>query len=158
MIAEPPFEPGALKVTVAWAFPGVAVTAVGAPGMVAPLGGADGVAAFDGAEAGPVPTAFVAVTVNVYLTPFVKPVTVNGLAAPVAVSPPGDAVTVYEVIADPPFDAGALNVTVAWPFPAVAAPALGAPGTVGGTDGVTVFDGADAGPVPTLFVAVTVNE
>jgi hypothetical protein len=84
-------------------------------------------------------------------------VTVIGLAAPVAVFPPGDAVAVYDVIAAPPFDAGSLNVTVACPLPAVAATALGAPGTVGGADGVTAFDGAEAGPAPALFVAVTVN-
>ncbi len=51
----------------------------------------------------------------------------------------------YDMIAEPPLDAGALNVTVDWPFPAVAATADGAPGTVGGADGVTAFDGADAG-------------
>jgi hypothetical protein len=88
--------------------------------------------------------------------PFVNPVTVSGLPDPDAACPPGDAVTVYDVIAAPPFDAGSLKVTVACPFPAVAATALGAAGTVG-ADGVTAFDGADAGPVPALFVAVTVN-
>jgi hypothetical protein len=36
----------------------------------------------------------VAVTVNVYAVPFVSPGTVIGLAEPVAVSPPGEAVTV----------------------------------------------------------------
>ena len=89
--------------------------------------------------------------------PFVNPVTVSGLADPDAVCPPGEDVTVYDVIAAPPFDAGSLKVTVACPFPAVAATALGAAGTVGGADGVTVFEGTDAGPVPALFVAVTVN-
>jgi hypothetical protein len=34
------------------------------------------VTAFEAAEAGPVPTAFVAETVNVYDVPFVRPVTV----------------------------------------------------------------------------------
>jgi len=37
------------------------------------------------AEAEPIPTAFVAVTVNVYATPFVKPVMVIGELPPVAV-------------------------------------------------------------------------
>jgi hypothetical protein len=41
-----------------------------------------------------VPTAFVAVTVNVYVTPLVSPVTVNGEEPPVAVNPPGLEVTV----------------------------------------------------------------
>jgi hypothetical protein len=84
-------------------------------------------------------------------------VTVIGLADPVAVFPPGDAATVYDTTAEPPFDAGSLNDTVACPSPAVATTALGAPGTVGGRDGVTAFDAADAGPVPTAFRAVTVN-
>ena len=54
----------------------------------------------------------------------------------------------------PPFDAGAVKVSVAWAFPAVAVPIVGAPGTPAG---VTLFDGADAGPVPAAFVAVTVK-
>ena len=41
-----------------------------------------------------VATPFVAVTVKVYSVPLVKPVTVIGLCDPVAVAPPGDAVTV----------------------------------------------------------------
>jgi hypothetical protein len=50
--------------------------------------------------------------------------------------------------------AGAENVTLACPLPAVAVPLVGALGTVAG---VTEFDAADAAPVPSLFVAVTVN-
>ena len=45
--------------------------------------------------------------------PFVNPVTVIGLDGPVAVAPPGFAVTVYCVIAAPPLEEGAVNVTVA---------------------------------------------
>ena len=52
--------------------------------------------------AGPVPAAFVAVTAKVYWTPFVRPVTVIGEPVPVAVAPPGLAVTVYESTAAPP--------------------------------------------------------
>lgn len=48
----------------------------------------------DGTDAALVPMAFVAVTVKVYAMPFVKPNTVNGLVVPVAVRPPGLAVTV----------------------------------------------------------------
>jgi hypothetical protein len=65
----------------------VAVTAVGASGTPA------GVTDEDGAEAGPGPIAFVAVTVNVYGTPFVSPVTVHEVVALVQVTPPGLAVT-----------------------------------------------------------------
>jgi hypothetical protein len=39
----------------------------------------------DVVEAGPVPLALVAVTVNVYAVPLVSPVTVMGLAVPVPV-------------------------------------------------------------------------
>ena len=53
------WPPGSVKVTVAWPLPAVADTPVGMPGTAA------GVAAVDGAEAGPVPMALVAVTVNV---------------------------------------------------------------------------------------------
>src|SRR5215831_16053642 len=105
----PPLVAGAVQLTVAWAFPAVAVTAVGAPGTVA------GVTALDAAEAGPVPAALVAVTVNVYAVPLVRPVTVAVVVLPLvlAVSPPGADVTVYPVIALPPLEAGAVQLTVA---------------------------------------------
>ena len=57
MVAPPLF--GAVQVTVACALPAVAETLVGAPGTVA------GVTELDGVDAGPVPAALVAVTVNV---------------------------------------------------------------------------------------------
>ena len=49
---------------------------------------AAGVTAADGADAGPVPTLLVAVTVNVYAVPFVRPLTVAlvGAGLPVTVS------------------------------------------------------------------------
>ena len=56
--------------------------------------GATGVTAFEGAEAGPVPTALVAVTVKVYAVPFASPATVIGEAEPVPLMPPGLEVTV----------------------------------------------------------------
>ena len=83
-----------------------------------------------------------------------SPVTVIGLDEPVPVFPPGFEVTVYPVIAEPPSLTGAVNVTVAWAFPAVADTPVGAPGTV---PGVTEFEAALAGPVPLAFVAVTVK-
>ena len=86
--------------------------------------------------------------------PFVSPVTVIGLAVPVPVLPPVLEVTVYNVIALPPFDAGAVKLTVACVLPLVAVPIVGAPGVVAG---VTLLEAADAGPVPITFVAVTVN-
>ena len=58
------------------------------------------------------------------------------------------------MIADPPVDDGALQVTVASALPAVAEILVGVPGTVAG---VTALEDDDALPSPTLFVAVTVN-
>jgi hypothetical protein len=90
VIAEPPVDAGAVHVTVAWPLPAVALTFVGAPGT--PVG----VTEEEALDAVLVPRAFVAVTVNVYAVPFVSPVTVALVVEPltVAVSPPGDDVTV----------------------------------------------------------------
>ena len=108
MIAEPPLLAGAVQVTTAEAFPGVADTPVGAPGTVL------GVTAALGDDAGEVPAALVAVAVNVYAVPLVSPETVPVVAPAVdTVAPPGDAVTVYPVIAEPPLLAGAVQVTTA---------------------------------------------
>ena len=57
-------------------------------------------------------------------------------------------------MADPPFEAGAVKLTVAWALPPVAAEAVGAPGTV---YGVAEFDAAEAALVPAELVAVTVK-
>ncbi|MNF13972.1 hypothetical protein D3C80_2159970 [compost metagenome] len=65
-----------------------------------------------------------------------------GEAAPVAVAPPGLAVTVYPVIAAPPADAGAVNATVASALPPVAVPMVGAPGTTAFTAKVRLTCGA----------------
>jgi len=103
---------------------------------------------------GPVPSAFVAVTVNVYAVPFTNPVTVIGEPGPEAVKPPGLAVTVYCVIGSPPLLVGAAKLTTALPLPGMADTEVGAPG---GPVGVTGEDGAEYGPVPTAFLAATVN-
>ena len=81
---------GATKVTVARAFPAVALAPVGAPGTVAAVG----VTGLVATEAAPVPTMLVAVTVKVYAVPLVKPLNTIGDAAPDAVVPPGLEVTV----------------------------------------------------------------
>src|SRR5512135_285631 len=122
----------------------VAVNDVGVAGLPAP-----GLTALDGAEAGPVPTEFVAVTVNVYVVPFFRPLTVIVLGvAPntMPVKPPGLEVAVYPIIALPPFEAGAEKVTVAEALPPTATTPVGAPGRV---IGVTLFEGAEG----TLFPA-----
>jgi hypothetical protein len=72
-MALPPLLAGAVQLTVAEALAAVAVTAVGAPGTD-PLPA--GVTGLDGAEAGPSFRLFWAITVNVYVVPFVRPVTV----------------------------------------------------------------------------------
>ena len=56
--------------------------------------GADGVIEFEAELADPVPLELVAVTVKVYAVPFVRPVTVMGDEAPLAVMPLGLEVTV----------------------------------------------------------------
>lgn len=68
--------------------------------------------------------------------------------------PPTRTLTLKLVMAAPPLLAGGVNETVACAFPAAADTAVGAPGLV---TGVTVFDAPEAGPVPTLLAAVTVN-
>src|SRR4051794_26632206 len=134
-MGEPPLLAGAAKVTVACALPALALTPVGAPGTAA------GVTAFEGLDAAPVPAALVAFTVNVYETPFVRPVTtceVPVLPALLSTPPTGLDVTAYPVIGEPPLLAGAAKVTVACALPAVALTVAGAPGTPAG---VTAFDG-----------------
>jgi hypothetical protein len=56
------------------------------------------------------------------------------------------------VIVVPPVKAGAVKVIVACELPAVAAAAVGAPGTV---VGVTAEDADEAAPIPAALVAVT---
>jgi hypothetical protein len=58
------------------------------------------------------------------------------------------------VIADPPVEAGAVQVTVAEALRGVTVRMVGAPGTV---RGVTVFEGLEAAPTPTVLVALTVK-
>jgi hypothetical protein len=84
VIGDPPLLLGGPKLTVAEALPALAETEVGAPGTVKL-----GVTLFDGADAGPVPAEFLAVTVKVYAVPLLKPDTTSGLPAPDAVSAPG---------------------------------------------------------------------
>jgi hypothetical protein len=59
------------------------------------------------------------------------------------------------VVADPPLLAGAVHETVACALPATAPTPVGAPGAVAGA--LTVTD-TEFGPVPTMFVALTVTE
>jgi hypothetical protein len=63
-------------------------------------------------------------------------------------------VRTYPVSGEPPLVAGAVHDTFAWPPPGVAAAFVGAPGTTGT---VLATDAADGAPVPTPFVALTVQ-
>jgi hypothetical protein len=117
------------------------------------------VVALDAVEAEDVPCTLVAVTVNVYEEPLVRPVTVQLVSAPVLVVHvwPAEEVTVYLVIVAPPLLAGAVQETSALP-PATDAPAaLTAVGDAGELSGVTLLDAEDVVPVPWPFVAVTVK-
>jgi len=67
---------------------------------------------------------------------------------------PGDEVTVYPVIAEPPVLDGADHETTTEESPKTPDTPVGAPGTVAGT---TDVDAVDAEPVPALFVAFTAN-
>ena len=78
---------------------------------------------------------------------------VIGEVPPVAVIPVFE-VTVYEVIVDPPLFEGAVNETVACPFPPTAVTLVGASGVVAGVTELLVFEIV---LVPTAFVAVTLK-
>ena len=147
--AAPPLLTGTVQLTTARAFPGVADTAVGAPGTVF------GVTATLATDTSELPATLAAVTVNVYAVPLVKPVTVTVVPIIVlALNPPGNAVTVYPVIADPPLLTGAVQPTTASALPATAVTPVGAPGTV---LGVTEVLADDATEDPATLAAVTVN-
>jgi hypothetical protein len=134
------------------AFATVPKTPVGAPGTVL------GVTVDDAADAAELPAAFDATTVNVYALPFVRPLNMQErfkvFTQDVGAVTAGDEVTVYPVIALPPLEPGALQLTVEDEFPGVAPVTVGAPG---GLAGVILADAADAAEVPAAFDATTVN-
>ena len=86
--------------------------------------------------------------------PSVNPVTAIDVPVVVAVILPGFEVTVYDVIAFPPLEAGAVHDTVTCPISGTKVVIAGAPGTV---YGVTDEDAVDALELPASLVAVTVN-
>jgi hypothetical protein len=93
---------------------------------VCQVGVATVVTELDAADCGLFPLAFSALTVNVYAVAGVNPVIIMGEVEPVAVTPPGEDVTVNEV-AVPPVIAG-VKATDADATPAVAVPIVGASG------------------------------
>jgi len=88
VIDAPPLFAGAVHETFADRTPAVAMTDVGASGVVA------GVTAADAALASELPALFVATTVKVYAVPFVKPVQLAVTPVTAHVPPAGDDVTV----------------------------------------------------------------
>jgi len=115
---------GAIQLSVAWPLPGVAVKLRGAVGTLP----ATGVAVID--TCAPGPTLLTALTLNVWLTPFASPVNV----CPVLLDAfthvvPLSRDTSYLVIGLVPALAGAIQLSVTWPLPGVAAKLRG---TVGG--------------------------
>jgi hypothetical protein len=143
-----PLVAGATKEMTAEALPGAPVGAAGATGTPA------GVTAAVEAEATEVPPMVVAFTVNVYAVPLVRPVTTSGEEAPVAVAPPGDAVTVYDVTLEPLLLTGGRNETLADWFPRTADGVVGA---VGAPAGVTVADAFDNVDSPMALVVFRRN-
>jgi hypothetical protein len=133
-----------------------AVTAVGTLGTVA------GVTLLDGPVGALEPAALVAVTVNVYAVPFVRPVNTQFVELPdraveheAGVATDGLEVTVNPLGAEPPLFDGAVQLTVAEALAPVTAPMVGALVTV---DGVTLFEAAEAALVPAVrLVAVTLK-
>ena len=118
-------------------------TTVGTAGT---FGFAIGVTDADAADAADVPPAFVAVAVNVYAVPFVRPDTTHDPDAPVIVhvAPPGDAVTVCDVAAAPDCAAETDTVTDASPTTPVGA---------AGTFGISAPDVITRFPVPVTETA-----
>src|SRR4051794_132048 len=117
-MGESPESVGGLKLTIACRSPAVATTPIGA------VGPQNGVTALLGADAAPGSVPFAAVTTKVYEPPCRRPVTVSGLDVPVAVAPPGVAVTAYAVTVP----LAGEKATVARSEPAVAVTFPGTPG------------------------------
>ena len=152
VIAEPPFEAGAVQETVAALIPATAETSVGAPATVI------GVTEDEAEESEELPTLFVAFTLNVRAVPFVRPVSVVVRTLATVTAVPADSpiygVTVYPVTAEPPSENGAVQETVADALAATAETPVGAPGTVAG---VTDSEVEESRELPAAFIAITVN-
>ena len=149
MIAEPPFEAGAVQLTVAAVFAETAETPVGAPGIVI------GVTEVEAKEGSELPVEFVAFTVNVTAVPLVSPVKLAVKTFPTVNELPEDDVRVYAVIAEPPSEAGAVHDTVADALPATAETPVGTSGSA--AVGVIVVEAEESKEGPTEFIATTVN-
>jgi hypothetical protein len=148
MIAEPPSEAPGCHATVTLPSPGSPDTEVGASGT------ARGTMTAEGSDAGLEPRTLVATTVKVYDSPLVRPDTTQVVAPEVVHVPVGEPATVYPVIAEPPSEVGACQVSTTWALPETP---VTPPGVVGGPVGVADA-GVDAGLDPRALVATTVKE
>jgi hypothetical protein len=152
-MTDPPSLSGAVHETVAEPF---AFTAVGIPGA---LGSVEGFVTAEGAVGGPYPLTFPAFTTTVYEVPLVRPVMVQVTEPRVEHEPPrfpfkSLAVAAYCVMAEPPVDVGAVQLTMTEVLPPVTETLTGDPGVVEAT---AAPDGADAGEVPPAKLATTVK-
>lgn len=127
----------AFHVTTTDALPTAPTTFVGASGTVI------GVTGPDAEDAGELPNALVATTVNVYCWPFVRPVTTQ-VSAPEVVQalPPGEAVTRYPVTGRP-LSSAAFQLTEAELAPLTPTMLVGAAGAEAGAVGVVHADRAE---------------
>jgi hypothetical protein len=150
VIGDPPVF-GAVKFTVADLFEGEATIFVGVEGLPT------GVTAVEGKEGGELPTPFLATTVKVYGVPLVRPEISQPFAGFVVrhVSPPGEEVTMYSTIDDPPLSVGAVKVTIA--FPGAGDVALTAVGAAEIVAGVTAMVAVEESDVNTPLFAWTTN-
>jgi hypothetical protein len=154
VIADPPLFAGAVNEITTLSLPEATELTVGAFGTV------DGVAGNDALDATPVPMPFVAVTLKVYATPFVRLLIKQLCVGAVLVQLPATvfsgvyAVAVYPVTAEPLMLAGASQETVA---EETAATAVTLSGADGGALIAAAGDALDAVEVPAALVAVALN-
>ena len=109
-------------------------------------------------DAGPVPTAFIALTEQPYKVLLVSPETTMGLLLPLPDRElPGTVqVAVYPVMTDPPSELGAAKAIEACPSPGVTVVIVGAPGAVAvavGGFGIGVGDEPPPPPPPPQAVS-----
>ncbi len=107
-------------------------------------------------DAGPVPTAFIALTEQPYKVLLVSPETTIGLLLPLPDRElPGTVqVAVYPVMTDPPSELGAAKAIEACPSPGVTVVIVGAPGAVAvGGFGIGVGDEPPPPPPPPQAVS-----
>jgi len=145
VIVAPPFEAGAVQDTVTDVLLGRAETPVGASGTV------DGVTEAEAEENEELPVEFIATTLNVSAVPLVRLLSVAVRTFPTVTELPVDGIIVYPVIAEPPFEAGAVQLTVAEALAATAETPVGAPGR--SALGVIAADSTDEVEVPSILIA-----